>query len=360
MERAIGIISANYDSESMNGLTKTRMIASIPFGARYRMIDFSLSNMVNSGMKSIGVVISAKSRSLLDHIGFGKNWTLDRKVGGLYLLPETEPRRDLSFFNYVLQDLKENKEFLLRANETYAVLSGCHVVCNIDYQPILSMASEKNADVIMIGSKGSFSETVCKKISADKEMRVTDILDNESEGSTFLDTLIIRRELLLELIKEYSDKNILSIIKDKLETWEVLLYDHQGYVGVISCVNNYFKCSQELLSEEVQNELFRSSHSIITKLHDKNPTRLYKEANVKNSVLHSGCEIKGSVHNSIIFRDVKIDPGAVVESSILMPGAHVGANAKVSYTIIDKNASVDTGAQITGSKEHIQMIEYKE
>lgn len=357
MDRAIGIIAANYDSENMRELTKRRTIASIPFGARYRMIDFSLSNMVNSGIVSIGVIIPSKSHSLLDHIGFGKNWTLDRKVGGLYLLPETEDRKNLSFLNYILQDLRTNKKFLLRAKEEYAVISGSHIVCNIDYQPALSLAKEQNADIVLIGSSSISERSINAGFTIDEDNTVTSISEDVMNGIPFLDTMVIKRELLLEWIKDDYEENILDIIKKNLHNWKVLSYEHTGYIGVISCVSNYFRCSQDLLSEQVQNELFRSEHSVLTKLHDKNPTLLGKESKVKNSVMHSGCEIHGAIENSIIFRDVKVDAGAEITNSIIMPGVHIGENVKIAYAIIDKNAILDENTSYIGSEENIKIIE---
>lgn len=357
MERAIGLISANYNTSAMEQLTGMQTIASIPFGAKFQMIDFSLSSMVNSGIISVGMVMPMKSRSLLEHIGTGKDWNLDRKVGGLSFLPEARKRKDQSAQSFLFQNLRMNEEFLLQKNEPYVVYGSSHLVCNIDYRPILNKMDETGADIILICSRLVRGRINCLAVDTDRDGHVITISDNLKGGALYIGSFIIRRELLLQMITQYNDENIITVIGLHLDTWNVQMYEHRGYVGNISSVYDYYLCNQDVLSEQVQQELFYSQNCILTKVHDNNPTRLCMDSNVKNSILNAGSEIHGTIENSIIFRGVKINAGAVIKNSILMPGVQIGANAKIEYAIIKKNVVINEKVSVHGKAESPLVIE---
>ncbi len=354
MEKMIGIISANYSNSRMEGLTDNRSIASLPFGAQYRMIDFALSNFVNSGITSVGAIIPAQSRSLLDHISFGKNWRLDRKAGGLFFLPESGYRKDRSKINYILHDLSKNKEFLLRSMARYVAYSCTHMVYNIDYDKIADYMKETGADLCLIGAKNFRNYEYCLKLSADRNGRIKSITKKPKENDyAFVASFVMRRELLLSLV-EASDvtdnRTFLDIVIGNLKNWDVRLYEHTGYVGHIGSVGDYYRCSLDLLKETVHREQFFSDRHIMTKIHDNAPTRYYKSATVKNSLINSNGNIFGTVENSIVFRNVYISEGAVVRNSIILPGGRVGQNAVVENAIVDKKCIVNDGSIIRGTE----------
>lgn len=357
MERAIGVISANYITKGMDGLTKTRTIASLPFGAKYRMIDFSISSMVHSDIVSIGVVIPTKSRSLLNYMGHGKDWKLERKVGGLFFLPEVREHRDRSSRNFLLQDLCVNREFLTHSQAPYVVFSFSHMVFDMDYRPVLDQAEKTNADIVFVCANKVQNEANCLRVITDKSGKVTTLHDGGDEGKAFIDTFVIRRELLLGLISQNKKESIMVIINEQLDKWKAQTYLHEGYVGNISSVADYYRCSQDILTKEVQQELFLASHNIMTKMHDNNPTKFHKDSVVTNTIITAGCDIKGTIENSIVFRGVEIEEGAVVKNSILFPGVHIGANAQIMYAILDKKADICENATVIGSKEDLLVVE---
>jgi len=355
MEKMIGIIAANYSNSRMEGLTDNRSIASLPFGAQYRMIDFALSSFVNSGITSVGTIIPAQCRSLLDHISFGKNWRLDRKSGGLFFLPESGYRRDRSKINYILHDMTKNKEFLLRSMAKYVAYSCTHMVYNINYDVIADKMRETGADIILIGAKNFRNFEYCLKLSTDKNGRIKSITKSPQENDyAFVGSFVIRRELLLSLVEgcDVTDsRTFLDIVKGNLKNWDIRIYEHTGYVGHIGSVGDYYRCSLDLLQKSVHGEQFFSDRPIMTKIHDNVPTRFYRTANVKNSLVNANGNIFGTVENSVVFRNVYISEGAVVRNSIILPGGRVGQNAVVENAIIDKKCIVNDGSIIRGSEK---------
>lgn len=360
MEKAIGIIAANYTSRKMEGLTDTRTLASLPFGGQYRMIDFALSSLVNSGITSVATIIPQQSRSILDHIGFGKNWQLDRKVGGLFILPESGYRMDRAKIHYLLHDLNQNKEFLTRSEAKYVVYSCSHMVYNVNYKHVLDEMRENGADLTLVCSRNVRNYKSCLKVLTDKRGRVKSILKNpDEEDLCFIDSFVIRRELLLTLVEgcDVTDhRTLLDIFRSNLKNWNVRIHEHTGYVGNISSVLDYYKCSQDLLTKSVRDDQFYSTRSIMTKVHDHMPTRYYKTACVKNSLINSKGNIFGTVENSILFRDVYISVGAVVRNSIILPGGRVGQYAVVENAIIDKKCIVNDGSIIRGKENEPLVI----
>ena len=357
MEKVIGIIPANYTTGDMRGMTRTRTIASLPFGASYRMIDFPLSNMVNSGIKSVGVITPMHCRSLLDHIGFGKNWQLDCKVGGLFFLPESIERANRSARNFFLSDMKENREFLTRSPAPYAVFSSCHYVYNLDYQPILRQMREQDADIMLICGEHVRNDSNCRGVKLDKEGRVIGLSARKEEGElAFIGSFIIRRELLLRVVEqydEYNPRNVFELIARDLPELKISSYLHTGYAGCIVSVLDYFRCSQDLLaSVKIRHDLFDTGRQIHTKIYDSVPSRFHPEAKMRNSIISSGVDIRGSVENSVIFRSVSIGEGARVRNSIIMPGAVIGRDTVVENAIIDKHVEISDGVLLRGAPKH--------
>ena len=358
MDKVIGIISANYSYKDMNGLVTFRTISSVPFGGRYRLIDFPLSNMVNSGMTTVGVVlpIPHQNRSLLDHIGFGKEWTLNRKVGGLFFLPGSHAGTQYMSCEFPLQDLEQNKEYLTRTEANYVVVSSSNNVYNIDYRPVVQELEQKHADIMLVCKPDMPHYPNVLRVTADSENRVTDLSRKLSSNSfTFINTFVIRRKILLDLLINFNGEgceDAMVAIRENLRDLDVRVYFFPGYVGMISSVSDYFRCSQDVLRSEVRKELFFSQRIIRTKVHDDVPTRFYRNAVVSNSLINAGCSIEGTVENSILFRGVQVKKGAVVRNSIIMSHVQIGQNAFLENTIMDKNFIIQDGEKYCGSPEH--------
>lgn len=361
MENVIGIIFSSCLSDSLMGLTNERPIAILPFGGRYRLLDFPLSNMVNSGLRTVGIITPHNYRPVLDHLGAGKEWLLDRKIGGLFILPGQGRGDDYRRFPY--GDIKRNLDFLEKDQADYVILSYSNSVLNIDFKQILEVHHGEKRDITFIyreevpvpGMGMQFLET-------DGENRIQGLSPGvEGEkGKAFLDMLIIKRSLLLGLLQEGAipaDGELLDLIGSRLGELQAYGFPFQGYVGRITSVQSYFDCNMDLLKPEIRQELFVGPNKIHTKETDNPPSRYGIDAAVKNSLIASGCRIEGQVENSIIFRQVHIKPGAVVKNSIVMQKSQIGENGVLDYAILDKFVRVKDGLAVQGEYNSPIVIE---
>ena len=362
---AVGVIFTNMHGENVPELVRRRTMASVPFGGRYRLIDFTLSNMVNSNITTIGLMTHNNYRSLIDHIGSGKDWDLARKDGGVILLP---PYSDASEKPYTtrLEALAGLTGFLRHRREKYVVLSDSDAVARLDFSEIIEFHEKKNADITMVTHRETLeSGRDTMLISAKESGRVTEVrlnphLREATEAEVYVNIAVINREFLLDLVedsKAYGYKSFESdIIAKQLDSLKIYRYEFKGYYAMIKSMASYFKHNMELLDKEVRNSLFEA-RDIYTKVRDSAPSKYGEEAVVKNSLISDGCEIEGTVENSILFRGVKVEKGAVVKNCILMQDCLIGANANLNCVITDKNVVVTSKRTLSGHEElpyHIQ------
>ncbi|HZK18831.1 MAG TPA: sugar phosphate nucleotidyltransferase, partial [Clostridia bacterium] len=270
MSDVVGIISTCRSSDLLMGLTKERPIAAMPFGGRYRLLDFPLSNMVNTGIRTVGIIVPYNCRPVLDHLKIGKGWSLDRKMGGLFILPSD----DLQVLDegFQLKDLASNIDFLKKATAEQVILACSNIVYNTGYKEALRFHQKAGAGVTLIYHEG---ETVSGDnedslfLEAGADGRLLSLcpelpLEGENRGGCFLDTVIIERKLLLRLIGEFEateTMDLLTAVEENLQLLKVYAYPFRGYVGRINSVQSYFKCSMDLLVPEVRKELFYNIHT---------------------------------------------------------------------------------------------------
>ena len=359
----MGILFTNVHDEYLGELTKKRAVASIPFGARYRLIDFSLSNLVNAGISKVGVITKANYQSLMDHIGSGKYWDLDRKKGGLFILPP---------YNTVESGLAESKvdalggimTFLRRSTEKYIVMCDANVVSNVDIDAIIQYHKQRKADVTFAYKNGVMPRNDHDRISftLGKNGKVTDIrLDDSGTNCNFsLHMVVLERELLISLIKEAQSKNLKHLTRDvfmsKANELEYFGYKVDTYAAVIDSCESYVKANIDLLDKKVRDKLFCSERPIYTKNRDNMPAKYDIGAAVTNSLVGDGAVIKGTVKNSIIFRDVTVGANTVIENCIIMQGCTVGKNVVLKYVAADKNTVISDNSEITGNKNYTVIL----
>ena len=356
---ALGVIFSNLHEENVPELVRKRTIASIPYGGRYRIIDFILSNMVNSDIMTVGIMTSNNYRSLIDHIGSGKDWDLARKDGGLVLLPPFSEKHD-KMYTTRLEALCSLTGFLSRRSEKYVVLTDCDGVAKFDISNILDSHEEKNADITLVthyGKVGSRSDFML--IDADEDGRVNDIqltphLAKGTKANIFINMMVINRQFLLHIIEESVTHGYTSFESDilvkQLNSLKIYRYDFQGYYAGIDSMAAYFKHNMELLEKDVRDELF-GARDIYTKVRDSAPSKYGENAIVKNSLISDGCVIEGVVENSILFRGVKVEKGAVVRNSIIMQDNIIGANTSLDCVITDKNVVISDKKHLSGCSE---------
>lgn len=356
-----GIIFANTNDNFLKKLTAHRSMASVPFGGRYRLIDFPLSNLINAGVTTVGIIPKEKYRSLMDHVGSGIPWELDRKNGGLYLLPPYQTS-GMRRYNGTVDALYGAKDYLERSKTDYVVLCDADVLANVDITVAIENHIANDADISIVYHKGMLSPTDEPKetmlLELDSENKVTSIsFDPETEvnANYSIGITILSRELLSKLVAEAAANDFISfnreVIAKKLKALKVVGFEHKEYVTLMNSTHSYYNASMDLLDNDVRRQLFNKKRPIFTKTRDDMPTRYGTKAKVENCFIADGCVINGTVKNSILFRGVNIEKGAVVENCILMQETSVGIDATLSNVIADKNAVIGDGMILKGTEQ---------
>ncbi len=353
---AIGVIFSNTHEENVPELVRRRTMASIPFGGRYRIIDFTLSNMVNSGITTVGLVANNNYRSLIDHIGSGKDWDLARKDGGLILLPPFSERSG-KLDGSRLEALSSLAGFLSRRKEKYLVLTDCDGVAKFDIADIIAYHESKKAEITMVthyGKVGNRKDFML--MNSNEDGRVVEIkhAPNLAEGEKahiYVNMMVIDRQFLLNIVEDSVTHGFTSFQNDvlikQLNTLKIYSYDFQGYYAGIDSMSAYYKHNMELLEKDVRDELF-GGRDIYTKVRDSAPSKYGEKAIVSNSLISDGCVIEGVVENSILFRGVKVAKGAVVKNSIVMQDNIIGEDTSLNCVITDKNVVISDRKTLSG------------
>lgn len=358
-KKVLGMIFANIHESSLDNLTATRTMGSVPFCSRYRLIDFPLSNMVESGITKIGVITNANFQSLMDHVGTGKPWDLSRKNDGLFILPPFSVGSAAMWGNRI-DAIYGNKGFLEQSNQTYVVMSDCNNLLSLNYQALFDAHEATGADITIVGVKAPMPYQIKSIVCFDKvekDGRITQMsLDSQSENEVFhsVNIVLMKKYLLEALITTAHSKNEVSfqrsIFMSNLEKLKIYAYDAtDSFVGTISSVQAYYNVSMKLLERKDRQRLFSKDFPIYTKERDDMPSLYGPESKFNNSLAADGCIIDGTVENSIIFKGAKIGKGAVIKNSILMQDAVVGDNAKLNCVIADKNVVIKGGIELSGA-----------
>ncbi len=353
---AMGIIFASDREVKLNELTIHRTTASLPFGGRYRLIDFALSNFVNSGITRIGIIAKNNYNSLMDHIRMGRDWDLNRKNAGIIVFPPFVRSTSQEVYKGKIEALYTNLSFIKEAKEDYVFIVNSNIAANIDYETAVEKMEEKNADILVFTSKMNYANSRRLIVTADENDRITDMvfsdMFNGEEHLVGINAYIIRRDLLCFLIETAYARSFIDWEKDVLQAqyknMHMLSYEIKEHVSVIDDIKSYFKANMDLLDKNVREELFHKYGNVFTKVKDSSPTTYGENAVIKNSLIADGCVIDGTVENSIIFRGVKIGKGAKVSNSILMEHTEVGESGRLSYVITDKKVTVSPNCSLSG------------
>ncbi len=360
-----GIVFANAHDETIAKLTQKRSIASVPFGGRYRLIDFCLSNLVNAGVSNVGIITKEKYRSLMDHLGSGMHWDLDRKSGGIRILPPFNVSRVRLYQNHV-EALYGAMDFMVRCKEKYIVVYDARTVANINIREVIKTHINSQADITIVCRRGleitNSDNTMALDINSDGRVVLTGFPDTiGADDCRSMGIYVFNREKLIDIVKNSyetgGDTINDDIISANLETLKVMAYEHKGYTAIMDCPKAYRRANFELLKSEVRKDLFNRERPVYTKTRDDMPTRYGTHSNVTNSLVAEGCVIEGTVKNSVLFRGVRVEKGAVVENSILMQGVTVNENVQLDNVISDKNATVSEGMVLKGTEDKVFFVE---
>lgn len=357
----LGIIFAHDKVDAMRELTENRTVASVPFGGRYRMIDFALSSMVNSGIKDVGVVTKSDYYSLMTHLGTGKEWDLNRKKGGLSILPPSIGSRDIiSDKSSKISVLMGIIDYIRSCDSKYILLSDANVIANIDYTELLEKHIEKQAYMTALYKANVYEPAKFKNntfVDVDKDGRIKDITINQDiqlHSNMLLGTYIIERGLLEFLVCQCVAHNKFDferdIIQDMSQSLDIYACEYKGYAEKIDSIESYFKVNLDLLNADIRHELFSKGGEILTRVRDEVPSMFGADSCVKNSMLADGCMIEGTVENSVIFRNVKIAKGAHVKNCVIMHGTEIGEDANLEYCISDGLVNISKGISLRGAE----------
>ena len=361
-----GIIFSNLHDKNIPELTLRRTMASVPYAGRYRLIDFALSNMVNSGITSVSVITHYNYQSLMDHIGAGKDWDLARRSGGIKILPPymtAYANQSNALYNSRMEALKSVNYSVSRFTSDYVVLSDCDVICNVDLNDMINDHIENNADITIAVKRVLLNKDAASRnviIDADPDGRIVDINPYPTNVNGYrdidLNILVINRDYLQSVVVDAIAHGYTSFNRDVIarntSRRNFRIYKYDGYFANIGSLADYYSHSMELLgTPENRDEIFGiKTRPIYTKVRNSAPTRYAESSVVKNSLVADGCIIDGTVENSIIFRGVKISRGATVKNSILFQDTVIGENVFLNCVITDKNVVIRDGRILSGHK----------
>lgn len=340
-------------------------MASVPFAGRYRLIDFTLSNLTNAGISQVGIITKENYQSLMDHVGSGREWDLDRKSGGLFLLPPfISGGIGSGVYKNRLEALIGIINFLKRANQEYIVICNSDVIANIDMGEMFARHTQNNADFSIAYKYGKLpknhSNLMTLDIGEDNSIKRIEYLKNRTNVNYSLGIIMTRRRFLIELITEAIEKGLTSLSKDilvsGLDKYKIMGYKVEGFAEIMDGPNSYYDLNMKMLNTRIRKQLFDRERPIYTKTHDSMPAKYCIGSQVKNSLIADGCVIEGTVKNSILFRNVTVKKGAVVENAIIMQNAVVGENAKISYLVMDKISVIGDNKVFVGNKNRITLL----
>lgn len=360
--RILGLIFANTYESLVPELTASRTMGSVPLGGKYRLIDFPLSNMSNSGINNVGIITKSNFLSLMDHLGTGNAWDLAKRRSGLTILP---PYREHSFES-VVETLYNLHGFIEHGNEEYVLIAHCGCVSNFNYRRVLEFHEQKGADITYIYSNrvtGGDVKDAGVVLEMDSDNRVNKVLLPsmcESNGNFASGSLLIKKDLLMRTIRSLVAENKTDFIRDfvqhNIDTLKIYGYENRKYCALITSMKEYYKVSMDLMKTEVRAELFDPKHPIYTKVRDDIPSKYGLESSVKGSLIAQGCTIDGIVENSIISKGVKVGKGAHIKNCIVMQDTVIGDNADLSHIIIDKDVTVGESKTIIGCESYPMYI----
>ncbi len=360
MSKVLGLIFANMHEQTLPELTKVRAMASVPFGSKYRLVDFPLSGMVNSGITQVGVITKQNYYSLMDHLGMGSEWDLARKNGGLHILPPFG-QENTGIYRGRLEALAGAAEFISESDAEYVLMADANVIANMDMKPIVDFHEKNGADITCVYGSGVYptERALCQTVLYVNEANeVYDVLARPAMSGAMnvaLNVYVMKRKFLEDLIRESQCRSLYSfetdILQHKLHDFKVLGYKYNGYFEIIDSMKTYYKATMDMKIRDMSREVFSLDTPIYTKVKDVAPAKYGIDCTVKSSLVADGCIIEGTVENSVLFRGVKIGKGAVVKDSIVMQDCVIEEKAAFINAIADKDVVISKNRTITGSPD---------
>ena len=371
---ALGILFPNSYDSLVPELVGERLMASIPFAGRYRMVDFMLSSMVNCGIDNVSLIVRKNYHSLMDHLGSGREWDLTRKNGGLNIVPPFA-EKTVKVYNGRVEALSSILDFLKDQKEQYVVMADTNIATNFDFKAMINEHVKSGADVSIAYAKAEIPVSARQATNPNRGLYYTlnvedgDVkeiyINPKDEGiqNFSLNIYVVGREFLIQQIHDafvrgysYFERDIVA---PQLDNLKVHGYLHEGYLARISDMKSYFDENMKLLDDENLDVRLAPTPNYTNNIY-KTPTRNMKGHVAKNIMAADGCVIEGEVENSVLFRGVKIARGAKVKNCVLMQDTVIGEGASVEYLITDKNVTISAGKEVKGTDTFpVYVVKYQ-
>ncbi|MCF0112244.1 MAG: glucose-1-phosphate adenylyltransferase subunit GlgD [Erysipelotrichaceae bacterium] len=357
---ALGIVSFGNDAIRVEGLMDYRPISAISFLGRYRMIDFVISNMTNSGIENIKVFVKKQPRSLIEQLGTGRHYNINSKRGGLQILYGETDDMTSGIYNHDVSAYKANKEFIEDAKQEYVIIAPGYMVYSINFEEVLKAHKESHADVTVVyKSIDTANENFfgCTTLELDDAKRITGTAVNMGRyknRNVSLDTYVMTRKLFLDLVDEASRISSLymfrDILRDCVEPLNVVGYAYKGYCACINSLPAYYNASMELIDHKVAKDLFKPGWPIYTRTNDSVPAYYGEDAKVTNCLIANGCRIEGELENCVLGRGVTVKKGCKIKNAVILPETYIGEDTTIEYAVVDKKVVVKSVKEIKGTE----------
>lgn len=372
MNDVMGIVYTTKDDLTLRELTSQRAVAAIPVAGRYRIIDFTLSNLVNSGVRNVGIIAQRNYHSLMDHIGSGKEWDLHTRNNGLFILPPFLTRENGGEYSGMVEALRANFDYLRRSQQKYAIVTNSDAIMNTSYEPMIKKHIDSGADITLMYRKvtptdldvSHSSKNSHSFIDVDADGIVRDMEVNPNAASydnLYTEVMIVKRTLLIHLIDQAMSHGAKSMSQDVLRPYinsgalKIMAYRMEGYYRRIETIKSYFNFNLDLLNYDVRKELF-GTKPVYTKTRDDVPAIFREGAQVKNSLVADGCVIEGTVENCILFRGVRVARGANLKNCIIMQDSYIEEFVELENVILDKSVTVRSHGRMVGQRQYPIVI----
>lgn len=345
MYKAFGIVNSSSKNIRVEGLEDYRPIGAFSFLGRYRVVDFPISNLSNSGIDRIQVYVQEKPRTLVAHIGTGRHYNINSKSGKLQILfSDTAKRNDI--YNTDISAYYENLECIEAMHHEYVVITPDYMVYSADFSTLIEQHIDSGADITLLyhsvdNAKEAYLN--CNILNLNKQKGVLSIEPNHGNAKSrniFMDTYIMKKDLLVDLIKKAratsSAFTLTDIINELHNDLDVRGISHRGFFASITDFQSYYDANMDLINIKTAQTLFDSEWPIYTRTNDSCPTHYYDTAEIRNSVVSNGCQVEGTIENSILGRGCIIHKGAVIKNSVILAGAEIGEGVHVENQVVDK------------------------
>ncbi|ANE48104.1 hypothetical protein SY83_19465 [Paenibacillus swuensis] len=351
MQDILGIVNLTHQrEEALSDLTWNRCVGTLPFAANYKLVDFALSNLVNSGITKAAVLSNVQSRELINHVSSGRTWGMERRRrGGLTVLPTV---LDFGYMTGDVHKFHSHLDYLESCEEKYVILTSSHVLCTENYLQMRQVHEQRGAEVTLLYKP---TDSMQEEVSLDCDVLTLDrkgyVIATEEAGmnrrgiqNVFLGTAMMSRTFLIDLIKKTYDEGIhtvlMNAVLENADQYDVFAHPYYGYTAHIDSAGSYLKHSLDLLKPQVWDQLFGGDHTIYTHAEESSPTHYSQQSIVRNSLIAGDCVIEGSVESSVIFSKVHIERGARVKNCVILEGCTVPPGADLENVILGPNGSI--------------------